>query len=172
MLKLILAGAVAVPVAGAGVVAATGVAWVDVKEGGRDGMHIVVPVPLALAQTAAAFVPEPKQHIRLGEAARYLPVAREALEALAEAPDGELVRVEERDELVVITKIGRSLHVEVKDHGEDVEVNVPIAMALQVLGEDGTISPSRAIGALREARLTKLVEVNGRDGERVKITIW
>jgi hypothetical protein len=172
MLKLILAGAVAIPVAGAGVVAATGVAWVDVKEGGRDGMHIVVPVPLALAQTAAAFVPAPKQHIRLGEAARYLPVAREALEALAEAPDGELVRVEERDELVVITKIGRSLHVEVKDHGEDVEVNVPIAMALQVLGEDGTISPSRAIGALREARLTKLVEVNGRDGERVKITIW
>jgi hypothetical protein len=59
MLKLILAGAVAVPVAGAGVVAATGVAWVDVREGGGGGTRIVLPVPLALAETAAAFVPEP-----------------------------------------------------------------------------------------------------------------
>jgi hypothetical protein len=172
MLKLILAGAVAVPVAGAGVVAATGVAWVDVKEGGRDGMHIVLPVPLVLAQTVATFVPEQKQHLHLGEAARFLPIAREALQALADGPDGELVRVEERDEQVVITKIARSLRVQVKDHGEEVEVNVPIEMALQVLGPDGTISPSRAIGALRHARLTKLVEVNGRDGERVKITVW
>lgn len=172
MLKLILAGAVAVPVAGAGVVAATGVAWVDVREGGSNGTHIVLPVPLALAQTAAAFVPDQKQHIHVGAAAKYLPIAREALEALADAPDGELVRVEERNEQVVITKVGRSLHVQVQDGGEEVEVNVPIEMALEVLGPDGTISPSRAIGALRHARLTKLVEVHGRDGEQVKITVW
>jgi hypothetical protein len=172
MLKLILAGAVAVPVAGAGVVAATGVAWVDVREGGSNGTHIVLPVPLALAQTAAAFVPDHKQHIHVGAAAKYLPIAREALEALADGPDGELVRVEERNEQVVITKVGRSLHVQVKDDGEEVEVNVPIEMALEVLGPDGTISPSRAIGALRHARLTKLVEVHGRDGEQVKITVW
>ncbi len=141
MLKLILAGAVAVPVAGAGVVAATGVAWVDVKEGGRNGTHIVLPVPLALAQTAAAFIPDQKQHLHLGEAAKYLPIAREALEALAEAPDGELVRVEERNELVVITKVGRTLHVQVEDDGEEVEVNVPIEMALEVIGPDGNDLP-------------------------------
>ena len=35
------------------------------------------------------------------------------LEALADAPDGELVRVESRDEQVVITKEGRSLRVRV-----------------------------------------------------------
>ena len=135
MLKLILAGAVAVPVAGAGVVAATGVAWVDVREGGRDGTHIVLPVPLALAQTAAAFVPDQQAApAPRGRGAKYLPVAREALQALADAPDGELVRVEERDEQVVITKVGRSLHVEVKDHGDDVDVNVPIEMALEVMG--------------------------------------
>jgi hypothetical protein len=172
MLKMILAGAVAVPVAGAGVVAATGVAWVDVKEGGRGGTHIVVPVPLALAETAAAFVPEPKRHIQVGEAAKFLPIAREALEALAAAPDAELVRVEERNQQVVITKVGRSLHVQVEDNGEEVEVNVPIEMALEVIGPDGTISPSRAIGALRHARLSKLVEVHGRDGQQVKITVW
>ena len=35
--KILLASAVAVPVATTATVAATGVAWVDVKEGGRDG---------------------------------------------------------------------------------------------------------------------------------------
>ena len=173
MLKLILAGAIAVPVAGAGVVAATGVAWVDVKEGGRNGTHIVLPVPLALAQVAASFAPAHAMHPHLGaEAAKYLPVAREALQALAVGPDGELVRVEEDNEQVVISKVGRKLQVRVKDHGEEVNVDVPFDMALAVLGEDGTISPMRAVGALRSARFTKLVEVHGRDGEEVKISIW
>lgn len=173
MLKLVLASAVAVPMAGAGVVAATGVAWVDVQEGGRDGHHIVVPVPLALAETAAAFVPQAQRRIPLDrEARRLLPVAREALRALAAGPDGELVRVEERDEQVLIEKVGRMLRISVKDRGEDVLVNVPIETALDAIGEDGSISPARAIQALRHARFTRLVEVNGRDGERVKISVW
>jgi len=172
MLKLLLAGAVAVPMAGAGVVAATGVAWVDVQEGGRDGHHIVLPVPLALAQTAAAFVPQAQRRVDLGDARRYLPVAREALQALADGPDGELVRVEERDEQVVVEKVGRMLRVHVKDGGEDVLVNLPIEAALEAVGEDGSFSPARVIQALRHARFTKLVEVTGRDGERVKISIW
>ena len=172
MLKLILAGAVAVPVAGAGVVAATGVAWVDVKEGGRNGTHIVLPVPLALAQTAAAFVPTRNSTFTLARPRSTCPSPGKPSRPWPTAPDGELVRVEERNELVVITKVGRTLHIQVKDDGEEVEVNVPIEMALEVLGPDGTISPSRAIGALRHARLTKLVEVHGRDGERVKITVW
>ncbi len=58
----------------------------------------------------------------------------------------------------MITKVGRSLHVQVEDNSEEVEVNVPIEMALEVIGPDGTISPSRAIGALRHARLSKLVK--------------
>jgi hypothetical protein len=173
MLKLILAGAVAVPAAGAAVVAATGVAWVDVQEGGRDGHHIVVPVPLALAQTAAAFVPQAQKRIDVGgEARKYLPVAREALQALAEGPDGELVRVEERDEQVVIEKVGRTLRVNVKDHGEEVLVNVPFEAALEIIASDGSLTPSRAIQALRHARFTKLVDVQGHNGERVKISVW
>jgi hypothetical protein len=173
MLKLVLAGAVAVPMAGAGVVAATGVAWVDVREGGRDGSHIVVPVPLVLAQTALQFVPQAERRMDVGrEARKYLPIAREAIQALADGPDGELVRVEDRDELVVIEKVGDTLRVHVKDRGEDVLVNVPFEAALEVIGEDGTLSPARAVQALRHARFTKLVEVNGRDGERVKISVW
>lgn len=172
MLKMILASAVAVPMAGAGVVAATGVAWVDVKEGGKNGTHIVLPVPLILAQTAAAFVPTHKAKVDLKEAKKYLPLAREVVEALAEGPDGELVRVEERDEQVVITKVGRTLEIRVKDNGEEVEVNVPLEAALELIQEDGDITPARAIGALRHARLTRLVDVKSKGGDHVKISVW
>ena len=97
MLKMVLIGAVAVPAIAAGSVAATGVVVVDVREA-HDGTHIVVPVPLALAQVAAAFVPDSKTHVRIPEhAERYLPVARQVLTELASAPDAELVSVEERD---------------------------------------------------------------------------
>jgi hypothetical protein len=171
MLKILLAGAVAVPIAGAGVVAGTGVAWVDVKDP-HEGMHIVVPVPLILAQTAAAFVPAHKAHVKLGKAKQYLPVAREVVEALKGSPDGELVRVEERDEEVVIRKVGQMLEVRVKDHGDNVAVNVPLDAALELIQEDGEITPWAAVGALRHARFTQLVEVNSRSGERVKISVW
>ena len=87
MLKIVLAGVLAVPVA----VAATGVVVVDVQEP-RGGRHLVIPVPLALAQAAAAFVPPQKTRVHLGSrAARYLPVAQEALDALAEAADAEFL---------------------------------------------------------------------------------
>jgi hypothetical protein len=50
------------------------------------GHHIVVPVPLALAQVAAAFVPLEKTHVRLPpKAVQYMPVAKQILAALAEA---------------------------------------------------------------------------------------
>jgi hypothetical protein len=54
MLKLLAAGAIAIPAVAAATVAATGVAWVDVKEGGRHGHRIVVPVPLLVAEAAAS----------------------------------------------------------------------------------------------------------------------
>ena len=106
MLKMVLIGAVAVPAIAAGSVAATGVVVVDVKEA-RGGHHIVVPVPLALAQVAAAFVPLDKTRVHLPrEAEQYMPVARQVLEALASAEDGELVRVEEPGQKVSIRKEG------------------------------------------------------------------
>ena len=173
MLKMLLIGAVAVPTIAAGSVAATGVVVVDVREA-KGGSHIVVPVPLALAQVAAAFVPEEKMRLHMGaEAERYLPVAREVLTALAAAPDGELVRVEERDEKVVIRKEGGLLRINVDDRGEHVSVQVPIAVALAALPErGGRFSVSQAAWALQSARLTEVVDVQGRDGERVRITVY
>jgi hypothetical protein len=171
-LKVALAGMVAVPVATAGGVAVTGVAVVDVQ---KDGKRIWVPVPLALAHVAAAFVPEHKTRLpRMGEEAkRYLPIAREMLAALGDAEDGELIRVEEPGKTVVIVKEGGTLRVKVDERGKQVDLNVPIRMALSILPDaDGRLTASAALFALQHARYSKVVDVTGRDGERVRITVY
>ena len=173
MLKMVLIGAVAVPAIAAGSVAATGVVVVDVKEP-RGGHHIVVPVPLALAQVAAAFVPEEKMRLRLPrEAQQYMPVAKQVLAALAEAEDGELVRVEEPGQKVSIRKEGGIVRIQVDDGDEHVKVQVPISLALSMLPESGSqFSASQAVWALQHARLTEVVNVQGKDGEQVTVTVY
>ena len=172
MLKLVLAGAIAIPAAATATVAATGVAWVDVQEGGRDGHRIVVPVPLLLAETAVAFVPKHEIRVHMGEAAKHAAVARDMLQALTDSPDAELVRVEEPDEQVVVSKVGSLLHVQVHGRdGEEVSVNLPLSAARDMLHEDGSIDAAEAVRVLRHSRFTNLVEVRHGD-EHVKVTVW
>lgn len=170
--KVLLAGAIAVPAAATATVAATGVVWIDVKEGGSHGHRIVLPVPLLLAETAASFVPRRELDLDLGEGASHLGAAREVLRALAESPDGEYVRVEEEDEQVLIEKVGDTLRVQVHGRdGEDVTVNVPLRALSEIIDRDGRISPARAVRLLRHARFSTLVEVRHGD-EHVKITVF
>ena len=164
-----------VPIAMLATVASLGVVVVDVREGGPDGNHIVVPVPLVFAQAALAIAPmaAPVDKLRLPhEAAEHMGLAREVLEALAAAPDGEFVRVEERDQQVVITKEGRTLKVHVTGKRENVTVNVPLHLALQALpGPDGRIRTAALAGALSSVRFTDLVDV--RDGnDHVRVWVW
>jgi hypothetical protein len=171
MLK-IAAIVAAVPAALLAGVASLGVMVVDVREGGPDGHHLVIPVPLVVAQAALGFVPAEKTRVPLGEAARHLPLARDVIEALADGPDGELVRVEENDHIVVITKAGKALHVRVQEGGSDVNVNVPLSLALAALpDENGHISTGEIAGALWSTRFTDLVEVHEGD-DHVKISVW
>jgi hypothetical protein len=170
-----LAVILGVPIALLATVASLGVVVVDVREGGPDGNRIVVPVPLVFAQAALAVAPAvaPAEKMRLPEEAlEHMGLAREILEALAAAPDGELVRVEERGELVVVAKEGRSLRVRVSGHRENVSVNVPLHLALQALpDEHGQIRTAALAGALGGVRFTDLVEVQ--DGnDHVKIWVW
>jgi len=173
MLKLVLLGAVAVPVIAAGTVAATGVVVVDVKEP-REGHHIVVPVPLALAQVAAGFVPEDKMRLRIPPHAQaYLPAARQALAALAASEDAEIVHVEEPGQTVSVRKEGALLHVEVHERDEQVDVRVPIAVALSALPDaGGRVTASDLVWSLQHARLTRIADVQGRDGEHVTVTVY
>ena len=175
MLLKISAVLASIPMALGVVVAGTGVMVVDVKE--ADGTRIVVPVPLLLAETAARFAPtqqaEAAVHRQLSRARRYLPVAEEVLAAVAEGPDGELVRVDDGDEHVRITKAGDALQVRVESPRERVAVNVPFGLARQALRQarGGRVSAGDLVAALRHARLTRLADV--RDGsDHVTITIW
>jgi hypothetical protein len=175
MLLKIAAVLASIPVALGTVVAATGVMVVDVKD--ADGTHIVVPVPLLLAETAARFAPTKAAEVnidrQLTRARRYLPVAEEILAALAEGPDGELVRVDDGDEHVRVTKAGDVLQVRVESPRENVAVNVPLDVARQVLRQarDGHIAPGDVVAALRHARLTRLADVRD-GGDHVTISIW
>jgi hypothetical protein len=164
-----------VPIAMLATVASLGVVVVDVREGGPDGSRIIVPVPLVFAQAALAIAPmaAPVDKLRVPhEAAEHMGLAREVVEALAAAPDGELVRVEERDEQVVVTKEGRTLKVRVTGKREDVSVNVPLHLALSALpGPDGRIRTAALAGALSSVRFTDLVEVH--DGnDHVRVWVW
>jgi hypothetical protein len=168
-----LAAILAVPLALLATVASLGVMVVDVREGGPNGHHIFVPVPLVLAQAAVALAPADKLQVPDRDVIEHIGVAREILEALAKAPDGELVRVEERDEQVVITKEGSSIHVRVHGNkGEDVNVNVPLHVALQALPDaQGRISGLALAGSLSAVRFTDLVEVKDGD-EQVRIRVF
>jgi hypothetical protein len=81
--------------------------------------------------------------------------------------------VEEPGQRVLVRKEGRRLQVEVRGKDERVDVSVPLDLALSVLPDaSGRIDASRAAWALQRARFSKLVEVEGRDGERVKVTLF
>lgn len=155
---------------------ATGVAVVDVREGGPDGHRIVVPVPLMIAQAALAFAPVEASGLDLAEHGgpelrEQLRAAHGVLEALADAPDGEIVRVEEPGQQVVVEKRGGSLHVEVHDGKDDVEVNVPLDAVLDAVSGSGRIDASALVAGLRQARLSEIVNVQSGD-DHVKISIW
>jgi hypothetical protein len=164
-----------VPVAMLATVASLGIVVVDVREGGPNGSRIMVPVPLVLAQAALALAPlaAPDHAMRVPhEALEHMGLAREVLDALAAAPDGEFVRVEERDELVVVAKEGRFFKVHVTGPHQNVSVNVPLHLALSALpGPDGRIRTAALAGALSGVRFTDLVDVQ--DGnDHVRVWVW
>jgi hypothetical protein len=171
-----LAVILGIPIALLATVASLGIVVVDVREGGPDPHRIVVPVPLVFAQAALtlapALVPADKLRIPDNEGLEHIGLAREVLEALAAAPDCELVRVEERGQQVVITKEGRSLHVRVTGDKENVSVNVPLHLAMQALPDkDGRIHTADLAGALGAVRFTDLVDVqDGKD--HVRVYVW
>jgi len=170
MVKLL--AILSVPAALVAGVASLGIVVVDVREGGPAGTHIVVPVPLVLAQAALAFVPEEKVRVKLERAEKFLPLAREVLDAIAQGPDGELVRVEEPGEEVVITKDGDTLHVRVQDKDDDVTVNVPLQLAMAAVPDaHGCIRLADLAGALGSIRFTDLVDVHS-GGDHVKVSVW
>jgi hypothetical protein len=178
-----LAGiALAVPVAGAAAVASMGVLVVDVRQPGPAGHHLVIPVPLLPVRAAAAFVPPGTGAVDLGhekhldpEAVQGMKMAGKILDALAVAPDGELVRVEEPNESVVIRKEGDRLRIDVQSkHDDQVEVTVPISLARTVIedAQDGVVEPANVLRAVAACPRGNLVAVHSKNGEDVRIRVF
>lgn len=147
-------------------------AIVDLREGGPNGLHIIVPVPLSLVRLALNFAPPEAKYVQLPEIAEYLPYAERIVEELRNAPDAVLVSVEERDRSVLVEKVGETLEVHVEDGDAMVDVTVPLDAVLDVLrAYDGegfdTRDLIRAIGRAHG----NVVHV--RDGDQeLKIWVW
>jgi len=168
----LIAGLVLAPAMFLGLLASADYAVVDVREGGPDGMHIIVPVPLSLARIALNFAPSEAKYVEVPEIARYLPYADRIVAELRSAPDGVLVSVEERDQTVHVEKIGDTLEVHVNDDGSVVDVTIPLDAVMDVVraydgGGFDTRDLLRAVGRAHG----NLVHV--RDGdEEVKVWVW
>jgi len=153
------------------VMGASGVVVVDIREGGEDGMHLVIPVPLALAQAALTFAPDDAKYIECAEFAPYQEVAEKILMELGDTPDFVMVEVEEGNERVLVQKVGGKIQIDVEDgSSEQVHVNLPIESALKIVRSyDGNGFPTKAaIWGLKKAHMGTLVHVTDGDDE-VKI---
>ncbi len=169
--KLII-GLLVAPALFLGMIATADYAIVDVREGGPDGMRIIVPVPLALARLALNFAPAEAKYVQVPEVGEYLPYAERIVAELRDAPDGVLVSVEELRQRVLVEKIGDTLAVHVEDGSELVDVQVPLDAVLQMVRSyDGEGFDTRdLIRALGRAH-GDIVHVRGAN-EEVKIWVW
>lgn len=174
LLKPLAAIAIGVPaLAGLGV-AATGVMVVDVREGGPNGTHIVVPVPLALAKVALNVAPSVPARLPEQVDTRAIDAVDKVLDALEKAEDGVLVDVRDKQETVRIVKDGGTLRIRVEGRREQVKVQVPISAARMIVqgGRDGRFDGAAVAAALGELRMTQLVEVESENGDRVSIRVF
>ncbi len=174
MLIKVAALALAVPVAGTAALLSADYVIVDVHERKPQGMHLTLPVPISLVQTALSFAPDEARRVELPrEAARHMPLARRFVEELRSQPDFELVRVEEQDEKVLVRKVGDALEIDVDGRrGEDVHVRLPLAAAAEIFAQvDGRrLRTPAVIDALRHAK-GEIVHVVDADTE-VRVRVW
>lgn len=172
MTTKLVAGLLLAPAIFLGLLLSADYAVVDVREGGPDGMRIIVPVPLALARLALNFAPAEARYVAVPEVAEYLPHVERVVEELRKAPDGVLVSVQERRDSVLIEKVGEALAVHVDDGNAVIDVTVPLdALIDMVRAYDGegfdTRDLVRAIGHAHG----DVVQV--RDGdEEIRVWVW
>jgi hypothetical protein len=167
-----LAGLAALPLLALGALVGPVVAFVDVREGGEGGMHLIVPVPLLLARGALHVVPdETRIELPREELSRLEPALSELLEKLEKIPDAELIRVREARESVSVRKAGHELRVEVRTPGEEVRVRVPLRLVREALrrSEADELRPADLASLLR--RLPRGEVLSVRDGEE-RVRIW
>ena len=153
-------------------VAATS-SWVVVDVKTADGPRIILPVPLVAARAALAMAPEEARRVEVPEMAEYSELAARIIDELREAPDGVLVEVKDRDDDVLIEKVGDEIHIDVASDDEDVSVQVPLDAIAEVLESyDGReVDAAQILRALGSISRSDLVHVKTAE-EEVKIWVW
>ena len=145
---------------------------VNVHEGpGGDNLHLFVPVPMFLASAAMSFVPEQDMEIECEELWRYREPISRVIEELRNAPDGQLVKVEERDTFVTIEKKGNDLRIHVIDGEDEVKVKFPLSAARRFLARlDGpAFNAKDLLAATNNTMFGEIVHVNADDAD---VRIW
>lgn len=172
-MKTLLAGVAAVPLLLCLLVYATGLAVVDIREGGPGGTRLIIPVPLALASTALSLVDQNQKRIEWPGLEQHRDAAIRLARELQHAPDARFVEVEGRGERVTIDKSGDILVVEVHDGDQEVLVRVPIAaLAELVESHNGrSFTAGDVLAALRKAPPGECVRVHDGD-DHVRVWIW
>jgi len=149
---------------------------VDIQTPEPEALHLTVPFPLVAARMATAFVPqEVMAEAEIPPEVKDLkqPVL-DALDALLEAPDATLVRVDSPDAQVVIAKQGDDLRISVDAEEAVVRCLIPLDGVRDALQswDWQSADPSLAFDILSAAPTGELVRVEAEDGTKVAIRMW
>jgi hypothetical protein len=172
-MKIILGTLLAVPLTLGMFVYATGVAIVDVREGGPDGTRLVIPVPLALADAALLFADDKRTRLECPEFAEHREAAIRLARELRHAPDGRFVEIEGRREHITIDKANDLLVVEIHDGDDEVLVRAPVAAVLELIESyDGqAFRAEDVLAAVRRGPSGEWVRVRD-GGDHVRVWVW
>jgi hypothetical protein len=103
-----------------------GFVHVTVEEFQKDGTHLHLLVPAALAPLGAHLIPQRELARSRERLSPWLPALRLTASELEKLPDSVLVEVRDDDEHVRVAKVGDGLEVEEESPREHVHVWVPL----------------------------------------------
>jgi hypothetical protein len=144
--------------------------FLHVKVEGRDAEKVTVNLPLSLAQAAVAMIPpEALQdgNIKIDDQRFNWQQLQTLWNEIKYADVGEFIRIEGKDENVVVRKEGEFLVIkttERRDKGTQVDVKLPFAVVDALLsGPEGTLNLNAALQALSEYDEGHLVSIESED---------
>lgn len=149
--------------------------WVVVDITTADTGHLVVPCPLMVPRVAAAFIPDDafEDAVVPAELREHREAVLAAVKALLDAPDATLVRVNDPETRVEITKRGHLLEIAVDSDDAVVHCTVPIDGVYEALEEWDWehVDPELVFDILDRAPGGTLVSVKADDAD-VDIRVW
>lgn len=124
------------------VVMQDGIISVNVREKHPGGHHIWFAAPGSLVPFALKLAPARDLQEHMRDSRQWMPVAKAALDALANSPDGVFVQVDSAEQHVRVQKSWGRLLVDVDDPGEEVHLAIPIRAVRHTLSEMEELQPA------------------------------